>query len=146
MHISASQPIIATLARDPRVRFLLAGGTAAAISLTTRALLGLVLPFAWAVLLASAVALTFGFVAYRQWVFHDRNRARPLAAEIAAFLAVNAVGTTVTFAAAVAIREGLLAFPGAGPHALLDLGAHALGIAVGAVANFLGHRKLTFAA
>lgn len=121
-------------------RFLLLGGTAAAINWLARFPLSLVLPLSWAVLVAYMIGMSAGFVLYRSYVF--QNSSRRGTQQIVDFVAVNALsavlvlGLTWLFlsmmpseAAPVELREGL---------------AHGLAIGCGAVSNFFGHKLLTF--
>ena len=124
---------------DRRVRFLFAGGSAAGLSWVARFLFSTALPYPAAVAAATATGMIFGFVAYRNLVFPDSRR--PLIAQLCGFLVVNLIGGAVTVAVAMFTCN----------HVLLPLGfaaaapaSHAIGIAAGAVANYLGHKTITF--
>lgn len=123
------------------VRFLLLGGLAAAINWLVRFPLSAVLPFDLAVVAAYVIGMSAGFVLYRTYVFP--GSARPVVEQSLVFLAVNLFGAGVVlgftwlFLSLVSdtgwplfVREGL---------------AHGLAIGIGAVANFFGHKTLTFA-
>jgi putative flippase GtrA len=121
-------------------RFLIAGGAAALVNWLVRFPLELVLPFAAALLGATIVGMTYGFLFYQGWVFPKSDR--PLTHQIFDFVLVNLAGQLAMFLAAVLLREVLL---------MLDFGAllanalaHMMGIAIGAVLNYLGHRHVTF--
>ncbi|MEH3119163.1 MAG: GtrA family protein [Methylorubrum populi] len=125
------------------VRFLIAGGSAAAINWLARILLSPVLPFGAALLAAYAVGMAAGFWLYRRFVFREASKGS-VRGQLTLFLAVNAVGAGVVLAVSTLAIAGLDALrPGLTPSAIEAL-AHGLGIAVGAVANYLGHRLLTF--
>ncbi|MBD8907488.1 sugar translocase [Methylorubrum zatmanii] len=127
------------------VRFLIAGGSAAAINWLARIPLSLILPFEAALVAAYAVGMVAGFWLYRVFVFRGAARGS-LRGQLPLFLAVNACGVGVVLAVstlAVAALGGLL--PGLGPTVAEKLG-HGLGVGAGAVANYLGHRLLTFGA
>lgn len=126
---------------DPRVRFLIAGGSAALLNWLVRFPLGQVMPYPAAVLAALAVGMAYGFVIYRHWAFGSSGT-RPLLAEIRDFLLVNAGGAAVTLAVAVAADWCLTYL--LVPAGLSEAAAHALGIAAGALVNYLGHRHITF--
>lgn len=127
------------------VRFLIAGGSAAAINWLARIPLSLILSFEAALVAAYAVGMVAGFWLYRVFVFRGAARGS-LREQLPLFLAVNACGVGVVLAVstlAVAALGGLL--PGLGPTVAEALG-HGLGVGAGAVANYLGHRLLTFGA
>ncbi|GJD65730.1 GtrA family protein [Methylobacterium frigidaeris] len=125
----------------PAFRFLIAGGSAAAVNWLARLMLSQVLPFGTALILAQGVGMAAGFWLYRVFVFQAANGS--LRRQLAAFLAVNAVSAGIvlmaSLAAAAVLARGLgLAVPFA------EGIGHAFGIGVGAVANYVGHRLLTF--
>jgi len=126
---------------DARVRFLLAGGSAALLNWLVRFPLSQVMPYPIAVLAALAVGMAYGFVIYRQWAFVSSGT-RSMLAEIRDFLLVNAGGAAVTLAVAVAADWSLTSL--SVPATLSEAAAHALGIAAGALVNYLGHRHITF--
>ena len=126
---------------DTRVRFLLAGGSAALLNWLVRFPLGQMMPYPAAVLAALAIGMAYGFVVYRQWAFVSSGT-RPLHVEIRDFLLVNAAGAAVTVAVAVGADWSLAHL--SVPVGLSQAAAHALGIAAGALVNYLGHRHITF--
>jgi energy-coupling factor transport system substrate-specific component len=126
--------------RQP-MRFLLAGGLAAAINWLVRFPLSLFMPYLMAVIAATVIGMAFGFIIYSLYVFPGSARA-PLA-QLRDFVAVNLFSMAVVAGTAGLLNQAifpLIAFAFA-PEAV----AHALGIAAGAVTNFIGHRTLTFA-
>ena len=126
----------------PEIRFLVAGALAAAVNWLARFPLELIMPFALAVLGALAVGMTCGFLLYDRWVFP--GSARPIAAKIRGFIAVNVATQVVMFVLSVALREAALR-AGIAPLPA-GAGAHMLGIGAGAIVSYLGHRSLTFGA
>ena len=125
---------------DQRVRFLLAGGFASGVSWASRFLFNTVMPFALAVATATALGMVIGFLIYRSFVFPGSSRS--LAAPLGGFLLVNLIGGLVTVAVAIVARDGLLM-----PLGLTEIAApaaHAIGIMAGAVANYIGHKTVTF--
>lgn len=136
-------PTLARRALDrPETRFLIAGGIAALVNWVVRFPIELVLPFLASLAAATAIGMTCGFLLYRSWVFPGSER--PLLAQIRDFVLVNLTGQATMLAVAAIARELLLA---AGIGVLVAGGAaHALGIAVGAVVNYVGHRHVTFTA
>ncbi|MEE7505045.1 GtrA family protein [Methylobacterium sp. C33D] len=124
---------------DRRVRFLFAGGFAAGVSWLARFLFSTVMPYAAAVAAATATGMVIGFIAYRSLVFPDSRR--PLLAQLCGFLVVNLIGGAVTVAVATFTCDQILSPLGLGAAAPAS---HAIGIAAGAVANYLGHKSITF--
>jgi putative flippase GtrA len=124
---------------DRRLRFIVAGGFASVVSWLARFLFSTAMPYPAAVAAATATGMVFGFVAYRGFVFPDSRRR--LAAQLGGFLMVNLVGGAVTVAAAIVTRDLILLPLG---FAAAAAAAHAFGIAAGAVANYLGHKTITF--
>jgi putative flippase GtrA len=122
------------------VRFLLLGGLAAAINWLVRFPLSLFLPFSAAVLVAYAIGMTAGFTLYRAYVFPGSDRA--LGPQVAIFLAVNAAGALVVWSVAVGLVDWV--FPDIGYTFMPEGTGHGIAIGVGAAANFLGHKFLTF--
>ena len=133
MIVSLSQP----------VRFVLAGGLAAAINWLARIMLSAILPFEASVLVAYAIGMLAGFVLYRTIVFAAAEGS--LLSQIARFLAVNAAGALVVLLVTLGARLALGHAVSQGDPAMLEAIAHALGIAAGAFANYAGHRQITFA-
>jgi energy-coupling factor transport system substrate-specific component len=125
------------------VRFLIAGGSAAAINWLARILLSFVLPFGAALLVAYVIGMAAGFWLYRRFVFRGAG-AGSVRGQLAVFVAVNAVGAGVVLAVSAGLVAGLGAMAPGVPLALAEALGHGVGIAVGAVANYLGHRLLTF--
>ena len=124
------------------VRFLVLGGLAAAINWLVRFPLSLVLPFPAAVFVAYLIGMSAGFTLYRAYVFP--NSARPVAAQAALFLIVNAFGAVVVMVVSLVLLDHVL--PAIGWHFLPEALAHGTAIGVGAVANFFGHKYLSFRA
>lgn len=129
------------LLADPKVRFLLAGGSAALINWLARFPLNLIFPYPIAVVGALAIGMTYGFVIYRQWAFGSTGQ-RSILLEVRDFLAVNAAGGAVTVVCTVAANPALNAL-GFSP-AVAEGAAHATGIGLGAIVNYIGHKTFTF--
>lgn len=122
------------------VRFLLLGGLAAAINWLVRFPLSLVLPFPAAVFVAYLIGMSAGFTLYRAYVFPNSRQPVPL--QVTLFLIVNALGAVVVMAVSLALLHHLL--PAIGWSVLPEAVAHGTAIGVGAVANFFGHKYLSF--
>lgn len=126
---------------NQKVRFLLAGGSAAIINWLARFPLSLVFPYSIAVFGALAIGMTYGFIIYRQWAFGSTGE-RWILLEVRDFVAVNAAGGAVTILVALAANWTL---HGLGvPPIAAESGGHAMGIGFGAVVNYIGHKTFTF--
>lgn len=130
--------------KSEAVRFLIAGGSAAAINWVARIVLSLAMPFEAALLLAYAIGMAAGFWLYRVFVFHGAGHGS-LRNQILIFLGVNAVGALVVLAASSLIIAGFGTLLPAVPLSVAQAFGHGIGIGLGAVANYFGHRLLTFA-
>jgi len=126
---------------DPKIRFLLAGGSAALVNWVARFPLSLLLPYPVAVAAALAIGMVYGFVIYRQWAFGSAGT-RSIFLEIRDFIAVNAAGGAVTIVVATAVNWALARLHL--PSVAAEGAAHALGIGLGAVVNYIGHKHITF--
>lgn len=126
------------------VRFLIAGGSAAAINWVARILLSLAMPFEAALLLAYAIGMAAGFWLYRAFVFRGAGHGS-LRNQILIFLGVNAVGALVVLVASNLLIAGLDVLLPTVPLSIAQAFGHGIGIGLGAVANYVGHRFLTFA-
>jgi putative flippase GtrA len=129
---------------SPALRFLLAGGLAAAINWLARIALSSVLPFSVAILVAYAIGMVAGFVLYRRFVFAGGQGS--LSRQIPVFLAVNAIGALVVLATTTGLDAVIGHIVPGFPPIAREAFAHGAAIAIGAVANYLGHKRLTFAA
>ena len=126
----------------PEARFLVAGGIAALVNWLVRFPVELVLPYFAALLVATCIGMSCGFVLYRAWVFPGSTR--PLGAQVRDFILVNLTGQATMLGVAALARE-LLVLALVTPL-VAGATAHALGIAIGAVVNYLRHRHVTFSA
>ena len=132
----------AGLFASPAMRFLICGGLAAAVNWFARIGLSQWMSFEAAVAVAYAIGMVAGFVLYRTFVWPDHNSS--LKRQLVGFLIVNAGSAVIVFLASVGVREALGLVQADG--AIADAAAHGLGIAVGALVNFAGHRAVTFKA
>lgn len=126
--------------KGPEVRFLVAGGIAAFVNWLVRFPIEMVAPFFAALIMSTGIGMTCGFLLYRAWVFTGHTR--PLGAQIRDFVLVNLTGQATMLAVAALIRQSLVAIEV--KTMIAGATAHAIGIAVGAVVNYLGHRHITF--
>jgi putative flippase GtrA len=126
----------------PQGRFLIAGGIAALANWLARFPIELAVPYFAALLLATIIGMSCGFLLYRSWVFPGSTRS--FADQIRDFILVNLTGQATMLGVATIARQ-LLFVVQIGPL-VAGAAAHALGIGAGAIVNYLGHRHLTFTA
>lgn len=123
------------------VRFLFAGGFAALVNWLVRFPLSALMPFGPAVAVANVIGMIVGFIIYRRFVFPGSKRR--LGHQVRDFVVVNLVSMVVVVGVSVLCADYLLPFIGV--RWQVQAIAHAIGIACGAVSNFLGHRQFSFA-
>ena len=129
------------ISENPVARFLICGGSAAAINWLARIALSQFMPFAAAVALAYGIGMIAGFCLYRYVVW--RASQTSLARQAALFIAVNAYGAVVVLAVSLGLIElGKLV---SSNLPVIETLAHGAAIAVGAITNYLGHSRVTFA-
>lgn len=122
------------------VRFLALGGFAAAVNWLVRFPLSMVMPFGAAVFAAYAIGMSVGFALYPRYVFPGSDR--PVAQQLVIFVLVNLAGALVVLIVSMALlaAQAGLSYPLFVKQGL----AHGIAIGVGALANFFGHKTLTF--
>ena len=98
------------------------------------------MPYGAAVVMATAIGMSCGFLLYRAWVFAGSRR--NVWQQARDFILVNLGGIAMTLLVAIVLRWLLLRL-GSQPSPAAAF-AHAAGIALGAVTNYLGHRHITF--
>ncbi|MGE0768753.1 MAG: GtrA family protein [Hyphomicrobiaceae bacterium] len=126
--------------KSTQARFLAAGTLAALINWLVRFPLELIIPYSAALLGALLIGMTTGFVLYDRWAFPCSKR--PLVHKIRDFISVNILAQMAMFVISVSMRE--VALLAGVPAVVSGAGAHFVGIAAGALINYLGHRNLTF--
>jgi energy-coupling factor transport system substrate-specific component len=122
------------------VRFLVVGGSAAALNWLIRFPLAAVMPQSWAIVLAYFIGMSAGFVLYSRYVFPGSSRS--VMAQTLIFVAVNAVGAVVVLGLTHLLIEAQAGY--GWPDFVKEGLAHGIAIGVGAVVNFTGHKTLTF--
>jgi putative flippase GtrA len=122
------------------LRFLLAGGVAAALNFGSRILLSLILPYPVAVTLAYFFGMAAAFALNRRYVFTGSTN--PLHQQALWFVTVNLVALLQTLAVSVLLADFILPRAGLTWHA--DEIAHAVGIVTPILTSYLGHRRFTF--
>jgi putative flippase GtrA len=122
------------------LRFLLAGGAAAAANYGSRFVFSLWLRYEWAIVLAFLVGLAVGFVLMRAYVFNAQDKA--LGPQVAKFLAVNLFALMQTLLVSVALARWVLPVMGVVSHT--EALGHLAGVLVPTVTSYFGHRLATF--
>ncbi len=131
----------ATLLTPQFVRFLFAGGIAAAANYGSRFAFSHWLSYGVSIVLAYLVGMTVAFVLMRRHVFTASKGA--LAPQVVKFVAVNMLAVLQTLLISLVLARW--AFPALGmvaDHA--EAVAHLVGVTVPVVTSYFGHRMLTF--
>ncbi|MDM0067672.1 GtrA family protein [Variovorax sp. J31P207] len=122
------------------IRFLLAGGLAAAANYGSRFVFSLWLGYGVAIVLAYLVGMLVAFVLMRHHVFSGRGGA--LTPQVLKFAAVNVLAVLQTLIISLLLARWLLPLLGVVDH--VEAIGHLVGVAVPAVTSYFGHRMLTF--
>ena len=122
------------------VRFLFAGGIAAAANYGSRFLFSEWMPYGAAIVLAYLVGMLVAFVLMRGHVFEARGGA--LGPQILKFAAVNLLAVVQTLLISLFLARWLFPLWGVVAHA--EALAHLVGVLVPVVTSYFGHRLLTF--
>jgi putative flippase GtrA len=122
------------------VRFLLAGGSAAAVNVAARLLFSLVLPYAAAIVAAYLAGMAAAYLLNRLLVFGAGDRG--LTGEVAAFALVNLAGVAQTLGVSLLLARWLL--PWIGVHDQAETLAHIVGVTVPVASSYVGHKYWTF--
>mgnify|MGYP001810152766 FL=1 len=123
------------------LRFLAAGGSAAALNWLCGRLYGLAMPFEIAVVAAYLTGSVWAFCWFRAWAFAPSDK--PLTAEIAGFAGVNVIAMALVWLVSTGLAR--LVFPAVGWTFYPEAIAHGIGIAVPILSSWIGHKKVTFA-
>lgn len=122
------------------LRYLAAGGIAAAANYLSRFAFSAWFAFEIAVVLAFFVGLITGFVLMRQFVFEGAGK--PLAPQAVKYVMVNLVALVLTVGVSSLLARWLLPVLGVDRH--VEAIAHAFGVAVPVLTSYVGHRLATF--
>jgi putative flippase GtrA len=122
------------------LRFLLAGGVAAAANFGSRFLFSQWTGYGVAIVLAYLVGMAVAFLLMRQHVFAAAEGT--LSKQVPRFILVNVLAVLQTLIISLLLARWLLPRLGIVEHA--EAIAHAVGVAVPAVTSYFGHRLLTF--
>lgn len=122
------------------IRFVLAGGVAAAVNYGSRFVFNLWMPFEAAVVLAYLMGMAVAFVLMRQYVFNAG--AGGLGPQVLKFALVNALALAQTLVVSIVLARWALPAMGVTQH--VEAIAHFVGVAVPVFTSFVGHRRMTF--
>ncbi|PLX36707.1 MAG: GtrA family protein [Hyphomicrobiales bacterium] len=144
--MQAASTLIARYNTSPElqqiVRFLFAGGFAAAVNWLIRIGLSFFMPFWLAVLLAYMIGMSVGYTLYSRFVFQGpRNDAKKAHTRIVHFLSVNAFSAVIVLGLSLALAYLLTMVL---PLFFAEAIAHGIAIFCGAVTNYIGHKVITF--
>mgnify|MGYP001810034617 CR=1 FL=1 len=123
------------------LRFLAAGGSAAALNWLCGRLYGLAMPFEIAVVAAYLTGSVWAFCWFRAWAFAPSDK--PLTAEIAGFAGVNVIAMALVWLVSTGLAR--LVFPAVGWTFFPEAIAHGIGIAVPIRSSWFGPNKVSFA-
>lgn len=122
------------------LRFLVAGGVAAAANFGSRILLSLVMPYTTAIVVAYCIGMVTAFLLNRRFVFEASSN--PLHRQAGWFIAINLLAVLQTLAVSLLLARWL--FPAIGMTFHPETLAHAAGVAVPVFTSYLGHKAFTF--
>lgn len=122
------------------LRFLVAGGVAAAANFGSRILLSLAMPYTAAIVVAYCIGMVTAFLLNRRFVFEASSN--PLHRQASWFIAINLLAVLQTLAVSLLLAR--LMFPAIGMTFHPETLAHAAGVAVPVFTSYLGHKAFTF--
>jgi putative flippase GtrA len=120
--------------------FLVVGIISTLCNLSSRYLFQLGMGYEWSLIFANIVGVLSAFILNRLFVFRTGNRR--ITTELMRFTAVNLFGIALSWLSAVILYRWV--FPAIGFTWHPDLWAHAIGIAVPVLPNYLAHKAWTF--
>ncbi|WP_398478473.1 GtrA family protein [Tardiphaga sp.] len=122
------------------VRFVLAGGIAAAVNVGARLALSHVMTFQAAVVVAYLIGMATAFTLNRIFVFEPSGHR--LHTEVVRFTLINLAALVQVWIVSVGLAEYI--FPMAGMIWHAELVAHIIGVLSPVVVSFFGHKYFTF--
>ena len=121
-------------------RFLLAGGFAAFVNVTSRIGFSRLLSFELAVMAAYFIGMVTAYILSRRYVFIKTKQS--VRRSFVIFTMINLFAILQTWLVSVGLRNQLL--PILGSAALVDLIAHSFGVMFPVITSFFGHKFLSF--
>jgi putative flippase GtrA len=123
------------------LRFLVAGGIAAAANVLSRIAFSTFLGLEAAVVLAYCVGMLVAFVLMRSQVFPPSDK--PLSRQVMVFVGVNLAAVVQTLVVTLVLARWLL--PALGVRQYVEEIAHVVGVCVPVVTSYFGHKHFSFA-
>lgn len=123
-------------------KFIVAGGVAALANISSRYLLGFVMPYLPSIMIAYLIGMLTAFLLNRGLVFQGAGNA--LHQQIFWFVAVNVAALAQTLLVSLALSDWLL--PWVGWKYQPETVAHVIGVIIPVFTSYIGHRHLTFRA
>jgi putative flippase GtrA len=133
--------VVASRLSPQFLRFLFAGGVAAASNYGSRFLFSRVVSYEAAITFAYLVGMLVAFILMRGHVFDAKKRA--LFPQVVKFIGVNLVAVLQTLLISIALAKWALPPLGIGKYEAEAL-AHLVGVAVPVITSYFGHKLLTF--
>ena len=124
------------------IKFIAVGGFAALVNVVCRILLGGLMPFEVAVVLAYILGMATAYLLNRELVFKDAGAIKT--SQIARFTLVNLLALVLVWAVSVGLLRFLFPWIGFSWHA--ETIAHAIGVASPVLSSYFLHRHYTFQA
>jgi putative flippase GtrA len=122
------------------LRFVLAGGIAAAGNYGSRFLFSAWMPYPAAITCAYLVGMTIAFLLMRQYVFSGAGQ--PVLPQVWKFIVVNVLALVQTLVVSIVLARWVLPAMGVQQH--VEAVAHLVGVVVPVFTSFIGHRQATF--
>ena len=122
------------------LRFLVAGGIAAAANFGSRFVFSIFVDYGFAVSFAYLVGMLVAFLLMRGHVFDASSG--PLAPQVSKFVGINVLAVLQTLAISLLLARWVL--PSVGVIDQAEALAHFIGVLVPAVSSYFGHKFLTF--
>lgn len=122
------------------IRFVLAGGIAAAANYGSRFLFSTWMPYPAAITCAYLVGMTVAFLLMRQYVFSAAGQS--MLPQVIKFAIVNMLALLQTLVASLVLARWAL--PALGMQQHVEAIAHLVGVVVPVFTSFVGHRQATF--
>lgn len=122
------------------LKFVLAGGVAAAANILSRWLLSSIMPFEAAIVAAYLIGMITAFSLTRRFVFEKSERR--VRSEAMRFVLVNLAALLQVWIVSVGLADWV--FPKIGLVWNAELIAHVVGVLSPVVASYFGHKYFTF--
>ena len=122
------------------VRFVVTGGLAAAVNISSRVLLSMVVSFEIAVAVAFLFGMVTAYVLARKYVF--KGSGQTVRSEFVRFAAVNLVSLVQVWLISIGLANWL--FPATGFTWHAEFIAHTVGVISPIATSYFGHKLFTF--